>query len=85
MQSAPSVMHRPRTPGWVRAGILTFLCVKVLQYRQADNMIGENAFMIFNDKNDKDNIKPFHDTIFISPSQMRPSCSVVPVDGDDEQ
>lgn len=47
--------------------------------------VGENAFMIFNDKNDKDNIKPFHDTIFISPSQMRPSCSVVPVDGDDEQ
>ena len=47
--------------------------------------VGENAFMIFNDKNDKDNIKPFQDTIFISPSQMRPSCSVVPVDGDDEQ
>ena len=23
--------------------------------------VGENAFMIFNDKNDKDNIKPFHD------------------------
>ena len=29
-------------------------------------------------------IKPFQDTIFISPSQMRPTWLVVPADGDDD-